>query len=125
MQILIAEDFDDCATTTAALLRVSGHQVRIVRNGPAVIDACRERLPDVILLDIGLPGLDGYEVATRLHEEFGPATPRLIAMSGLGQPSDLKRSADAGMIAHFVKPVDFDELNSLLSTGRRAVGSGH
>lgn len=114
MRILIAEDSDDCATAAAALLQVEGHAVRIVRSGPAVIDACREELPDAILLDIGLPVLDGYEVAKQLRQQYGAATPRLIAITGYGQPNYRKKSQAAGIDLHLVKPVHFDELNAML-----------
>ena len=117
LRILLAEDFDDCATTTAALLRHFGHAVRVARSGPDTIDACRVELPDVVLLDIGLPKMSGYDVAIRLREEFGAATPRLIALTGFGQPADQRHSAELGIEAHLIKPVDMSELNALLANG--------
>ena len=117
LSILLAEDFDDCATTTAALLRHFGHTVRVTRDGTETIDACRVELPDVVLLDIGLPKMNGYDVAIRLREEFGAATPRLIALTGYGQPADQRRSAELGIETHLIKPVDMSELNSLLVNG--------
>jgi two-component system, OmpR family, response regulator len=117
LRILLAEDFDDCATTTAALLRHFGHAVRVTRDGPDTIAACRVELPDVVLLDIGLPKMNGHDVAIRLREEFGAATPRLIALTGFGQPADRRRSVELGIEAHLIKPVDLSELNALLANG--------
>jgi two-component system CheB/CheR fusion protein len=117
LRILLAEDFDDCATTTAVLLRHFGHAVRIARSGPDTIDACRVERPDVVLLDIGLPKMSGYDVAIRLREEFGAAAPRLIALTGYGQPADQRRSAELGIEAHLIKPVDMIELNAILANG--------
>lgn len=125
MRILIADDFDDCATTSAVLLRTEGHAVQIVKNGPAVLNACRDELPDAILLDIALPGLDGYEVAKRLRHEFGASTPRLIALTGFGRPDDRRKSRAAGIDVHLVKPVLFDKLNSALGTERPSLCSNH
>jgi CheY-like chemotaxis protein len=123
LSILLAEDFDDCATTTAALLRHFGHTVRVTRDGTETIDACRVELPDVVLLDIGLPKMNGYDVAIRLREEFGAATPRLIALTGHGQPADQRRSSELGIEAHLLKPVDMRELNSILVNGDGKAGS--
>ncbi len=117
LRILLAEDFDDCAATTAAVLRHCGHAVRVTRDGPDTIAACRVELPDVVLLDIGLPKLNGHDVAICLREEFGAATPRLIALTGFGQPADRRRSAELGIEAHLIKPVDLSELNALLANG--------
>ncbi len=118
LHILLAEDFDDCAATTATVLRHCGHAVRVTRNGPDTIAGCRVELPDVVLLDIGLPKLNGHDVAIRLREEFGAATPRLIEMTGVGQPADRRRSAELGIEAHLIKPVDRSELNALLANGK-------
>ena len=123
LRILLAEDFDDCAATTAAVLRHCGHVVRVTRDGPDTIAACRVELPDVVLLDIGLPKMSGYDVAIRLREEFGAATPRLIALTGFGQPADQRHSAELGIEAHLIKPVDMSELNALLVNGNEKADS--
>jgi two-component system, chemotaxis family, CheB/CheR fusion protein len=106
-------------------LRHFGHAVRVTRDGPDTIDACRVELPDVVLLDIGLPKMNGHDVAIHLREEFGAATPRLIALTGHGQPADQGRSAELGIEAHLIKPVDMNELNALLANdnGRSQAGS--
>ena len=122
LSILLAEDFDDCATTTATMLRHYGHAVRVTRDGIETIDACRVELPDVVLLDIGLPKMNGHDVAMRLREEFGAATPRLIALTGYGQSADQRRSTELGIEAHLIKPVDMSELNALLANGNGKAG---
>ena len=114
LRILLVEDFADCAKTTATLLRHLGHAVQIAVNGPAALDACRSDRPDAVLLDIGLPGMSGYDFAQSLRAEFGAATPPLIALTGYGQTSDRQRSADVGIDVHLVKPVDFNELKAVL-----------
>jgi CheY-like chemotaxis protein len=114
LRILIVEDFADCARTTATLLRHLGHSVQIAGNGPAAPDACRSDRPDAVLLDLGLPGMSGYDFASSLRAELGAATPPLIALTGYGQTSDRQRSADVGIDIHLVKPVDFNELKTVL-----------
>jgi CheY-like chemotaxis protein len=98
------------------LLRFSGHQVRAVYTGPRALQAAQAEAPDVILLDIGLPGMDGYEVARRLRVQQGSEGLHLIAMTGYGQESDRKRSQEAGFDHHLVKPVDPARLQELLGT---------
>jgi two-component system CheB/CheR fusion protein len=113
-RVLIVDDNVDTAAGMVRLLKLLGHQVAIAHDGPAALDAARRHRPDVVLLDIGLPGMDGYEVARALrHEGFTDAL--LIAVSGYGQDEDFKRSQAAGFNHHLVKPVDFDSLIMLLS----------
>ena len=99
------------------MLRHCGHAVRVTCDGPDTIAACRAELPDVVLLDIGLPKLNGHDIAVRLREEFGAATPRLFALTGFGQPADRRHPAELGIEAHLFKPVDMSELNTLLANG--------
>ncbi len=114
LRILLVEDFPDCAAITAVVLQQYGHDVRTVRDGPTAFAACRQERPDAVLLDIGLPGMSGYDVAKQLRDEFGAATPTLIAITGYGRRSDRNQSAAAGIDVHLVKPVDWAELNSIL-----------
>jgi CheY-like chemotaxis protein len=99
---------------------MEGHSVRVARNGPAAVEAVRADPPDVVLLDLGMPGMDGYEVARRLKE--GPALPDLllVALTGWGQDEDRRRTREAGFHHHFVKPVDPDDLRRLLARSRPA-----
>jgi CheY-like chemotaxis protein len=107
--ILVVDDNHDAADMLAALLQGHGHQVRVVYDGQAALDAFVERPPTLVLLDIGLPTVDGFEVARRVREQFGRG-PRLVALSGYGQHSDLERSAASGFDLHLVKPVDIDDI---------------
>jgi CheY-like chemotaxis protein len=114
LRLLLVEDSNDCAAMTAVVLQECGHDVRTARNGLQALDACRSEQPDAVLLDIGLPGMNGYEVAKQLRDEFGAATPRLIAVTGYGRRGDRQQSAASGIDVHLVKPVDWAELTSIL-----------
>jgi CheY-like chemotaxis protein len=113
--VLIVDDNVDSAKSLAVLLRHSGHDVQVVYDGPAALDAARTRTPDVVLLDIGLPRLSGLEVAKRLRTELGLGHVLLVAMTGYGQVEDHRRSQEAGFNAHFVKPIDLLALSELLA----------
>nr|WP_232365172.1 response regulator [Salinimonas marina] len=102
------EDDEDIAETLSLLLELAGHQVVIVHEGSGALAQTKEFQPDVVLLDIGLPGMDGYEVARRLREQSPEIT--LAALTGYGLESDRKRAEAAGFNAHFVKPVDMEAL---------------
>jgi len=115
VRVLVVEDNVDAAESLATLLRLWGHDVRVVHDGLDALDAARSYLPEVVLLDIGLPGLDGYQVAERLRTERGLASTLLVAMTGYGQPEDRRRSAEAGIHHHFVKPVEPFVLRNLLA----------
>jgi PAS domain S-box-containing protein len=114
-RVLVVEDNVDAAESLAALLRLWGHEVQVVNDGLAAIDAAREQRPEVVLLDIGLPGLDGYQVARKLREEVGLDHALLVAMTGYGQPEDRRRSQEAGIHLHYVKPVEPAILRELLA----------
>ena len=102
------------------LLKTSGHDVRIARDGPTALRACADCPPDVVLLDIGLPGLSGYEVATRMRQQPGLSHVLLVALTGYGQEADLQRSQEAGLDHHLVKPVDFSKVQKILTGVRPA-----
>jgi CheY-like chemotaxis protein len=88
--------------------------VRVAHDGPAALEAARIQRPQVVLLDIGLPGMDGYEVCRRIRQQ-GRSDARIIAVTGYGQERDRERSRDAGFDSHAVKPVDPSELMKLVS----------
>ncbi len=119
LRVLLVEDFEDCATMTAAVLRRLGRSVRVVHTGPAALAACREERPAVVLLELGLQGMSGFEVAEHLRQEFGDAAPAIIAVTAYGRAADIERSAAAGIDLHLVKPVDFFELNAILDRIKR------
>ena len=115
LRVLVVEDNVDAAESLAALLRLWGHDVRVVHDGLKAIDEARRQHPEVVLLDIGLPGLDGYQVAKRLREDAELDGALLVAMTGYGQPDDRRRSREAGIHHHFVKPVEPFVLRTLLA----------
>ena len=105
----MVDDRADCAASLADVLRLDGHQVRTESTGARALVRVREWRPDMVLLDIGLPDLDGYEVARRIRADH--AFPiRLAAISGYGQPDDVSHAHDAGFDHHFIKPVDIQAL---------------
>jgi CheY-like chemotaxis protein len=112
LRVLVVEDNPDTAASLAMLLRLYGHEVKTAIAGPAGLQATLSENPDVVLMDIGLPGIDGYEVARRIREQT--EKPLLIAMTGYGQAEDRERSKEAGFEYHLVKPVDPVKLQNLL-----------
>jgi PAS domain S-box-containing protein len=116
LRVLVVDDSEDTADTMGTLLEMSGHAVQVAHSGPAALEAAATFHPDVVLLDIGLPGLDGYQVAERLRANPAMADVTIIAASGYGQEEDRRRSVEAGIDRHLVKPVDLKELQDLLAT---------
>ena len=114
-RILVVDDNVDTARGLVRLLKLLGNEVEAAHDGVSAIDAARAFKPEFVLLDIGLPGMDGFEVARRLREESGCQASVIIAVSGYGQEEDRRRSREAGFDHHLVKPVDFDRLVSLLT----------
>jgi CheY-like chemotaxis protein len=100
---------------SSALLALSGHAVEVAASGPAGIEAVRHHPPDVMLCDIGLPGMDGYAVARELRQDPPTAALCLVALTGYGGPEDQRRSREAGFERHLVKPVDLEKLDQLLA----------
>jgi signal transduction histidine kinase len=114
-RILLADDNADALESLATVLRLSGHEVFSAPNGALALEAAVRHMPEVALLDIGMPLLDGYEVARRIRaQEWGKAV-TLVALTGWGQESDRRRSQEAGFDTHLVKPLDLDKLTSLLA----------
>jgi CheY-like chemotaxis protein len=116
LRVLVVDDNADAAEMLELLLEASGHDYRTAYDGPSAIQAALEYRPDVILLDIGLPGLDGFEVARRLRQQYSLSNVVLVAVTGYGQESDLSRSLDAGFDHHLIKPVSFEKVKQLLAT---------
>ncbi len=111
----MVDDSEDTAEMMSTLLGMAGHDVRIAHSGPAALEAAADHRPDAIVLDIGLPGLDGYQVAQRLRQDPLTEDVVLIAASGYGQESDRRRSREAGFDHHLVKPVDPQRLQEILA----------
>ncbi len=113
-KVLVVDDNRDSAETVAKLLEIMGHQVRTARDGFEALDATKQFAPEVVLLDIGLPGLDGYELARQLREQPDFGSRVLVALTGYGQEEDRRRSKEAGFDFHLVKPVDPETLLALI-----------
>ena len=121
LKVLIVEDSADCAYSSAKLLRLFGHDVEIALDGRQAIEAATLNKPDVVLLDIGLPEMDGYEVAQQLIKTQTDHPPLIIAVTRHGQEPDRRRAAAAGIDLHLTKPIDHDNLTKILRTFRLAV----
>ena len=114
-RILIVDDSRDGGESLAMLLRVLGADVALAHSGRQALECVNTFRPDVVLLDIGMPGMDGYEVARRIRANPANRRMQLIALTGWGQDEDRQRSAAAGFNHHLVKPADVDQLRQLLS----------
>ncbi|MEP7009802.1 MAG: PAS domain S-box protein [Acidobacteriota bacterium] len=121
LRVLVVDDNVDAAVSLAMLLRMSGHDVWMAHTGSTVVEAMSEHDPNVVLLDIGLPGLDGLQVARRIRELPRHADVVLVAMTGYGQEADHERSQAAGFDHHLVKPADFSKVQEILANVKRAV----
>jgi CheY-like chemotaxis protein len=115
LHILVVDDRTDAATGMARLLRLDGHHVEIASDGSSAVDRARADKPDVVLLDIDLPDMSGYEVARRLRESLFDKPPFILAVTGHGRESDRRRSEEAGIDMHLAKPVDPRVLRTILS----------
>ena len=118
-RILVIDDNQDAASSLAMLLRVLGNEVKTANDGPTALEIFPEFRPSVVLLDLGMPGMSGYEVAARLRAlpEFDNAT--LVALTGWGQADDRRRTQEAGFDQHLIKPVSLDTLQILLTDSRQ------
>jgi PAS domain S-box-containing protein len=116
LRVLVVEDNLDSAESMALLMRMSSHDVRVAHSGPAGVESALAFRPNVVLLDIGLPGMDGYDVARKLRQQPDFEGMKIVAMTGYGRESDLERSQQAGFDHHLVKPVNPLKLLELLAT---------
>jgi CheY-like chemotaxis protein len=117
-RLLVVDDNADLALTTAMLLRRKQYEVHTRLSGAEAVEAVQELWPDVVLLDLGMPGMDGYETARRLRTLDWGRQGVIIALSGYGQAEDRKRTREAGFDGHVVKPVNWNELIDLLTNLR-------
>lgn len=118
LRILVVDDNPDAGKMLGLLLRELGHEVQVALCGLGALDAAKSQKPHVILLDIGLPGLDGYKVAQRLRERADTKRTILVALTGYGQPEDLLRSKEAGFDYHLVKPVGIEDIQAVIENVR-------
>ncbi|HEV8629031.1 MAG TPA: PAS domain S-box protein [Thermoanaerobaculia bacterium] len=115
-RVLVVDDNVDAAESAAAMLTLWGHDVRAIHDGTMVLDAVRDQRPEVVLLDIGLPGRNGYDVARELRALADSPVRLLVAMTGYGQDEDRRRSAEAGFDVHLTKPIDPQQLRELIAS---------
>jgi CheY-like chemotaxis protein len=116
LKVLVVDDNVDTLLGFSMLLKASGHDVRTAHDGLSAVETAIAYRPNVVLLDIGLPGLNGYEVARRLRQHPNLKNTVLIALTGYGQDTDRQASKQAGFDHHLVKPARFDQLNKILAT---------
>ena len=114
-RILVVDDNVDAGDTLALLLKLKGHDVSLARDGLEAVDIASEFRPEVILMDIGMPHLNGYDATRRIRETEHGRAMFIVALTGWGQPTDIACSEEAGCSAHLVKPVDFAALDQLLA----------
>jgi CheY-like chemotaxis protein len=111
----VIEDNADNRDALRTFLRLDGHRVEVAGDGVSGVEMARAVRPEVALIDIGLPGLDGYEVGSRIRDDLGTSV-MLCAITGYGRPEDVRRATDAGFDTHLVKPVSPDALRDILAT---------
>jgi DNA-binding response OmpR family regulator len=115
LRVLLVEDDADCAATMARFLDTQGHVVQVSGDGQSALQTLAAFHPDAVLLDLGLPDMDGWRVATEIWKQAGLLRPLLIAVSGYSREEHGWQSREAGIDLHLVKPVDLDRLHELLS----------
>jgi CheY-like chemotaxis protein len=120
-RVLVVDDNRDFADSLAAVLRLAGNEVCVTYDGLEAVGAAGMWRPDIVLLDIGLPHLNGYDTARRIRDTLGKRTPLLVAITGWGQEEDRRRSRAAGFDHHLVKPIDPAELSSFLAAALAAL----
>jgi CheY-like chemotaxis protein len=121
-RVLVVDDNRDAADSLAALISLRGADVGVAHDGAAALEALASERPGLVLLDIGMPGMDGYEVARRMRACPEGRDVTLVALTGWGQSEDRRRSESAGFDAHLVKPVELEELDALLAATYTAAG---
>ncbi len=118
LRVLVVDDDSDTRTTLLFLLRAWGHEAAAAADGPSALAAAAQFAPDAVLLDLGLPGMDGYEVCRRLRQLNGAGPALLVALSGFGREEDVGRALQAGCDRHLLKPCDPEQLRRLLDAVR-------
>jgi DNA-binding response OmpR family regulator len=118
LRVLIVENDKDTATSLGMLLRLYGHEAQVAVDGPSACQTAQADPPDVVLLDIGLPQMDGWQVAKQIREQSSGKRLLIVAITGYGTEADRLRSQEAGIDVHLLKPVDLEELEKLLEEFR-------
>jgi CheY-like chemotaxis protein len=123
-RILVVDDNEDSALTLATLLELEGHHAAIANSGESAIRIAGAEKPELVILDIGMPGMNGLKVAERLRQQLHDPDPMLVALTGWDQPEDRRLTAEAGFNYHLVKPVDADALREILGALERRTNGG-
>jgi CheY-like chemotaxis protein len=118
-RILVADDNNDAAEAMAVLLQLAGHDVRTANDGIEALAVAETFEPQIVLLDLGMPRMDGYEAARRMRRQAWGRNATLVALTGWGQQQDRQRTSDAGFDAHLVKPATEFDLLQAIASGRR------
>ncbi len=119
-RVLVVDDNCDAADSLGMLLTLAGAEVRVAYDGPSALAAIPVYRPHVALLDVGMPGMDGYTVASRIREDVNNRDMLLLALTGFGQDHDRQRSSQAGFNEHLTKPADLDLLQALVASSESA-----
>jgi CheY-like chemotaxis protein len=114
-RILVVDDNTDAASSLGRLLTLLGNEVLVLYSGEDALTQIEPFKPRLVLLDLGMPGMDGFETATRIRGGFGSEAPMLIAVTGWGQEQDRVRSEESGFVEHLTKPVNIEQLEALLA----------
>ncbi len=118
LRVLVIDDYEDAAQATAMLLELLGHECRIASSGTAGLEEAARFHPQLVIVDIGLPDINGYDVARELRQRADGAEIHLTALTGWGQPADRLKSIAAGFDQHFLKPADAEKLETIIRTAR-------
>lgn len=124
-RVLIVDDNEDVARSLAMLLELWGHETQVAHEAQSALQAVQTHHPEVVLMDIGLPGMDGWQVARQLRQQQGDEKVVLVAITGHGEAEDRRRSREAGFNHHLVKPIDPDVLQQFLSNLESLTPSRH
>lgn len=122
LKLLVVDDNKDAATSLSMLLRLQGHEVEVAHCGPSALAAVANYKPNMVLLDLGMPVMDGYEVSRQLRNTPGMGQAKFVALTGWGQAEDRKKSADAGFDFHLVKPPELQVLDKLITDLKQSLG---
>ncbi len=117
LRLLVIDDDRDVADSLGMLMESFGAEVRVAYDGASGVEAAHEFAPEIICIDVHMPGIDGYETARRMRERLGDRTPRLVALTGLGRQGDRERARVAGFDMHLAKPAPMASLESLARRG--------
>jgi CheY-like chemotaxis protein len=121
-RVLVVDDNRHAAETLGAVLAEGGYEISVAHDGPTALQLCEDRPVDLAILDLGMPGMDGFEVARRLRERFRSGGPILVALTGYGGSAYRDRALATGFDVHLLKPVSPEAIHALLREARRRVG---